>query len=148
VIAVKRVGCRVGQFLHPVRFLAFAAKKRVTDQFFIRFLGPPIHVDARPRHHAQPRFERTAFRIVLEVGHPAGEVNECVLHHVLRLGISEAGFARDVVNEPPVSVEEIAPARLILPITQAPEQTLARGQKCVAAGFGCHVGVPTKVSQR
>src|SRR5439155_15119571 len=82
-------------------------------------LNPP------PRDQHQPAFERTERRIVFETGKFPGHNNDPLLHDILRLGIVQAGFDRDAVNQPCIPVEELLPARLVVPILESAEQTAA-----------------------
>src|SRR6266850_4579730 len=71
--------------------------------------------------------------------HPPGEINERVLHDILRGGVIEAGMARDVVNEPPVAIEELAPSVLVLAIAQARQKAPARRQQRIGGRLSSHL---------
>src|SRR6185503_15638883 len=80
-----------------------------------------------------------ASRVVSELRHAASQIDEGVLHHILRRSVVETGIARHVVNQTPIGVEELSPALLILAVAQARQKALPRLQKHIARPFGGHV---------
>ena len=62
----------------------------------------------------------------MEIGHPAGEINERILHDILSLDIGQAGFARHVVDQPPVRIKKFAPTGLVFAVASFSAQCLLR----------------------
>src|SRR5262249_55668623 len=85
-----------------------------------------------------PRLERTPFDVIAKLRHPARQINKCGLHHILGRGVIESRLPRYAVDEPPVSVEKLAPAILVLPVPQAGQKALARREERIGAGFCQH----------
>ena len=71
----------------------------------------------------------------LELAHLLGDGDDDLLHDLLRLGVREAGFERGAVNEFPVSVKELAPTVLVVPVLEPAQQAPARGQEFVCIRF-------------
>src|SRR6266853_1141021 len=95
------------------------------------FFNPPA------RDQQQPTLERAERRIVFEPWYLPGDNDDRLLHDILSLGIVQAGFDRDAVNQPCIRVEELLPARLVVPILESGEQTAAsRNEFVVVHGHG------------
>ena len=55
----------------------------------------------------------------MKVGNVLRDRDDGFLNDILRFGIVEAGLPRDAVNEPPISIEELAPAGMVIPGSEA-----------------------------
>jgi len=88
----------------------------------------------------QPGLEAAA-RIVFEIArlHFFRDGDHGGLDHLLRLGVVEAGLARDAVNQPPIAVEEFLPAFLVVPVFEPGEETAARREPFVLKCLLVHV---------
>src|SRR6266853_1792250 len=103
----------------------------IGKSFLQLFLNPPTCDEH------QPALERPERRIVFEPWYLPGHNDDRLLHHILGLGIVQAGFDRDAVNQPCIRVEELLPTRLIVPILEPAEQTAAsRNEFVVVHGHG------------
>ena len=84
---------------------------------------PKLVNDAPACHVQKPRLERADLAVILEVGHVLGDREHGLLHDILRFGLGQTALDSDAINELPISIEEILPARLVLPIFEAQDQS-------------------------
>src|SRR5207237_8057283 len=68
-----------------------------------------------------------------KVDNRKSEIDEGILHDILRLGIGQAGVARDVTNQPRGRIERLPPSLLVLPVAQAREQASPGGQQRIGS---------------
>ena len=95
-------------------------------QFDAAILFAQMVVDASAGDEQEPGFEGADGRVVFEVRHLAGDGDDGVLDNVLGLGFTQASAEGDAVNQFPISVEEVLPAFLVVPLLQTAEQRAAR----------------------
>ena len=67
-------------------------------------------------HVEEPRFKGADRGVVFEGEDVFGDTHHGFLDDVLGFGFTQATFAGDAVDELPISVKKILPARLILPV--------------------------------
>lgn len=96
------------------------------------------------RQQQQPRLEGAPGRVVLELSNVLAHRNDRLLHCVLPLRVGQAGLARHAVNQLPVRVEELLPARMVVGVLQPVEQAASRRQEIGrVVGHGlCHDTLP------
>ena len=87
--------------------------------------------DPLPRDEQQPALERALRRVVLERADVFHHRQRGFLQHVIRLLLREARLEGRAANQPPVDVEKLLPARLLVPVFQPGQQTWARGNERV-----------------
>ncbi len=78
--------------------------------------SPKLVVNSSPSDEQQPLFEGTFRGLVMKFGHSTRDSDHRVLHHLLRGVIGKSALAGDIVDEPPVSVEERAPTVVVADI--------------------------------
>ena len=77
----------------------------------IELVGNPVS-----RHLHEPAFERALGWVVFELSDAFGDPEDGLLHDVLRFGVRQTRFERDAIDQLPVSIEEIAPACVVVPV--------------------------------
>ena len=82
--------------------------------------------DAPAGHVQEPGLEGANRRVIFEGGHVLGDRDHRFLHHILRFSPGQATLDGDAVDEFPVRVKKILPARLILPVFEALNQSCPR----------------------
>src|ERR1051326_4632502 len=74
----------------------------------------------------QPGLERTSVGSNLKILNSSSHRCHCFLHDILSLSRSQPRFKSKSVNQLPISVEELFPARLIIQMLHAPQQAVSR----------------------
>src|SRR5581483_1729213 len=74
---------------------------------------------------AQPAPETSRPPVTLELLNAVGHGNDRLLNNLLRLRLAQARPERNRVDEPPVTIEEILPPRLVSPVLQPAQQSVA-----------------------
>ena len=95
---------------------------------------PEMINDAATGDETEPVFERAFRAIIATLAHLFGDGDDGFLHHVVRLGVGQAGFERDGVDQFPVSVEKVLPAFLVVPILEPFDEAGSGGREVFAAG--------------
>lgn len=83
-----------------------------------------VIADAPLNHGHQPGLEGAHLGIVFELLDLLGYGKDGLLHDVLRFSRGESGSERNIVDEPPVEIEELLPAGSIVPVLQSQQQAL------------------------